>query len=522
MFSGVRAGEKTPPAVDSAGLDAGPLDTAELHQLDWVRRLGTLGALLMAVGAAGAGAAPVFNPVPRVPLIGLLPRVPTVSMAIVYTGMFLVIVSWLWLGRLTASGRPRVISRSQMDRTLVMWMIPLAIAPPMFSRDVYSYLAQSKIAFLGLDPYEVGPAQALGVDDPLTRGVPNVWRDTPAPYGPFFLTLGKLISWIAGDHVVTSVLLHRVIALAGIAMMLWAVPRLARRCGVRPVTALWLGPANPLVLFHLVSGVHNEALMVGLMLAGLEIALRPGLRWILIGATLMTCAAAVKVSAAPALGFLGVALALRWGGTFKDLFRAAGLLTAVFVGVLAIIVFGSGLALGWEDSLVALEKIQSWKSPMTWLGGLGGSLGVLLGFGDHTAAVTGAWRVAGAIGAGVVLVWLLWTCFRRGERYLHPITGLGIALGTMVVLGPIVHPWYLVWAVVPLAASTNSLRFRVVAVVLSIAMSVVDTPPGANYGGREFVVPWAIFAGLAVAGPLLLAVRRRMPGRVRSGRAASP
>ena len=33
---------------------------------------------------------------------------------------------------------------------------------------------------------------ALGVDDPLTRSIPNIWRDTPAPYGPLFLIMGIL------------------------------------------------------------------------------------------------------------------------------------------------------------------------------------------------------------------------------------------------------------------------------------------------------------------------------------------
>ena len=52
------------------------------------------------------------------------------------------------------------------------------------------------------------------------------------------------------------------------------MPRLARRCGVAEVSALWLGAANPLLLMHLVAGIHNEALMMGLMLTGTEFALR--------------------------------------------------------------------------------------------------------------------------------------------------------------------------------------------------------------------------------------------------------
>ena len=43
---------------------------------------------------------------------------------------------------------------------------------------------------------------------------------------------------------------------------------------VAEVSALWLGAANPLLLMHLVAGIHNEALMLGLMLTGTEFALR--------------------------------------------------------------------------------------------------------------------------------------------------------------------------------------------------------------------------------------------------------
>jgi alpha-1,6-mannosyltransferase len=54
---------------------------------------------------------------------------------------------------------------------------------------VYSYLAQGAIFARGLDPYRLGPAMALGIDDPLVRSIPDLWRDTPAPYGPLFLMI---------------------------------------------------------------------------------------------------------------------------------------------------------------------------------------------------------------------------------------------------------------------------------------------------------------------------------------------
>ena len=48
----------------------------------------------------------------------------------------------------------------------------------------------------------------------------------------------------------------------------------------------------------------------------------------------------------------------------------------------------------------------------------------------------------------VVVTWLLLAVL-RGR--LHPVGGLGVALGATVLLFPVVQPWYLLWAIIPLA-----------------------------------------------------------------------
>src|SRR5262249_57631846 len=94
----------------------------------------------------------------------------------------------------------------------------------------------------------------------------------------------------------------------GSKLIVWARRGLGMGGGVSPVFALRLGAANPLVFFHLVSGVHNEALMLGLLLLGLELILRgPALGpTLLAGCALIAAAAEVKVPAALALGFVVV------------------------------------------------------------------------------------------------------------------------------------------------------------------------------------------------------------------------
>jgi alpha-1,6-mannosyltransferase len=504
--------------------DSDPLEKPELHALEVTRRLGTIGALFLALGSLGAGAAPVLNPVQNIPVLRLFARIPTVSLAMAFTGMGMLVIAWLMLGRFARPGRARLVSRAQLTRTLVMWLTPLMFIPPLFSRDVYSYLAQSEIVHRGMDPYSLGPAQALGVGDPLTSGVSNMWRDTPAPYGPLFLKLGSWIAGVVGDNIVAGVLLQRALELVGVALIIWALPRLARRFGVEPATALWLGAANPLVLFHLVAGTHNEALGIGLMVAGLELGIRRlpvrvagdtppplargELLFIVLGAIVITLGAAVKINAMIALGFFGVMIARRWHGRIVDLVRACALMTGVFAVVMIALCYGTGLGFGWVGALGTPGLVRSWISPTAELANLGGVLGIALGLGNQTDALVSIVQLAGTIVAGLITVKFLWDSFRWRYR---PIIGLGVSLGAFMMLHVAMQPWWLLWAVVPLAAAAGTSRFRVAATAVSAVVAFLVAPPGSTFDGRAFVPLQAYLAALVVIAIALLVVRRTAP-----------
>jgi alpha-1,6-mannosyltransferase len=476
------------------------------------RLLGLTGALLMSLGALGAGALPVPNPLFGLRVLSLPSRNATVAIAVTYAGMGMLVIAWLWIGSmLRARGAVAPApDRPQLARAGLLWALPLTLAPPMFSKDVYSYLAQSAITARGLDPYSLGPAEALGVDDPLTRTIPTIWRDTPAPYGPLFLLLGRGITALTGSDVVLGVYAHRVLALAGVAMVIWALPRLARRCGLDPGLALWLGAANPLVLFHLVSGIHNEALMIGLMLAGLEVGLRAtGVldRRFLLGAVLITAGAAVKLPALIALGFLGMHQARLRGGRVRDVLAAAGVLTGIAGVVLAGLGLGSGLGFGWTQTLGTANVIRSWMSLSTVLGQLSGQLGILAGLGDHTDAVLTITRGLGGVAAAVVCAGLLLAVL-RGR--IEPVTGLGVGLGAVVLLGPVVHPWYLLWAAIPLAATTGLPQHRRGALAASAVLAVMVPPTGADFAFRAYQLPMAMLAGIVILLVAMVLVYRKV------------
>jgi alpha-1,6-mannosyltransferase len=504
------------PEVDEAPPAAPAGQSVQRDPSRVARRLGLMGTLLMAAGGLGAGALPVPNPVFGLRLLGLPSRNATIAIAVTYAGIGMLVLAWLWIGKMLRNNGavPPAPTRAQLARTGVMWAIPLAVAPPLFSRDVYSYLAQSAILARHLDPYVLGPAEALGVDDPLTRSIPTIWRDTPAPYGPLFLLMGRGITAISGDDVVLGIFAHRALALCGLALIIWAIPRLARRCGLEPGLALWLGAANPLVLFHLVSGIHNEALMLGLMLAGMEIGLRAGDRLLdihfLTGGLLIVAGSAIKVPALLALGFLGMEWARRRGGRVRDVAIAAGLLAAITVLCYGLLDLVTGLGLGWATTLGTPGLIRSWLSVSTDLGLLGGQIGILGGLGDHTDSVLALTRGIGLAASAVVAGFLLLAVL-RGR--VDAITGMGTALGAVVLLGPIVHPWYLLWAAIPLAATKGLPRYRRLALAASGVLALVVPPTGADFQFRAFQLPLAIIAAIVILVLVLLVLRRQLSGQ---------
>ncbi|KLI07992.1 polyprenol phosphomannose-dependent alpha 1,6 mannosyltransferase MptB [Mycolicibacterium senegalense] len=508
-----------------------PLNPAEVVALRRTRLFGATGTVLMAIGALGAGARPVVqDPTFGVRLLNLPSRIQTVSLTMTTTGAVMMALAWLMLGRFALG--PRRMSRSQLDRTLLLWAVPLLVAPPMYSKDVYSYLAQSEIGYIGLNPYQVGPATGLGLDHVFTLSVPSLWRETPAPYGPLFLWIGESISALTGENIVAAVLCHRIVVLLGVGLIVWATPRLARRCGVAEVSALWLGACNPLLFMHLVAGIHNEALMLGLMLAGTEFALRGidaaaplvprPLTWprsredwqhwypagmLLFGTVLITLSSQVKLPSLLALGFVAMALAWRLGGSIKAFFVASVPLGVVSLVVMAVIGWASGLGFGWLGTLGTANVVRSWMSPPTLLALGTGQVGILLGLGDHTTAVLALTRAIGVFLIAILVSWLL-LAVMRGR--LHPVGGLGVALGGTILLFPVVQPWYLLWAVIPLAAWATRPGFRGSTIAITLVVGIFG--PTAN--GDRFTLFQIVMATLASTVIVLILIGltwRRLP-----------
>jgi alpha-1,6-mannosyltransferase len=417
-----------------------------------VRYVGLAGSLLLAVAAYRGGAHSPWH--------------PTITPGTIYYGENGVLTPVAWLlgtGLLIGAwcaGRRSVPSARWAYVTAGLWALPLVAFLPLGSYDLYSYACQGWQQSAGLDPY-AGGVDLLGC--PWREAVAPTWLSSPAPYGPVFLVLAALAAKLGGSLTGTLIGL-RVIALAGVALIAVSLPSLARRSGVPLGRAVWLALACPLIPIHLISGAHNDALMVGLVVAALALAAD---RRLLLAGLVFGLAVGVKATAVVAVPFavlLAVPPATR-AVDRKALLRPSGELLAGMIGVLGLVTLFSGRGLGWVRGLVGSGVSVQWTSPPTAVG-----LTLEL-FGLHAVPVTRAIGIAALV---VVLIWLWWRAARGGEPLLHA----GLALAATVVLAPVFHPWYLTWPLAVLAATVR--RETLWLVVPAAVAAALCLPDGYN------------------------------------------
>jgi hypothetical protein len=425
------------------------------------RWLGLAGSVILAGGGLASGALPVLS----------LRRHADAGLIAVYFGLIVLIAAWWLLGR----AMPQ--SERWLRQTLTLWLLPLAAGPPLFSRDVYSYLAQGAMVVAGHDVYRFGPSHLGG---PLAEEVPMIWQDTPAPYGPVFLRIAALVAEIAQADVLAGVAGMRVVALAGLGLLVFFLPRLARICGVDPAAALWLGALNPLVLLHFVAGAHNDAVMMGLLVAGLAVAAR----YRILGAVLVALAGLVKAPAA--LGLLAVAWL--WAGPAANRVRALAGTAAVALATGIVVTFAAGTGYGWMAALDTPASSTNW-SLSNALGHL--SVEVLSTIGSDLAQIAvPVWRWIGITAASVTAL-VAW-------HRQSPVYALGLSLAGFALLGPAIRPWYLLWGLIPIAAAAPPGAARRYCAALCAISAIVVLPDG--------YPPTVAQLGLAAAGVALAGV----------------
>ena len=420
-----------------------------------------------------------------------------VGLTVVLVGLGMLAAAWLSLCRLLA--REDAPGGLELVRqATVLWSLPLLVAPPLFSRDGWSYAAQGVMTQIGVTPYGWGPSILEG---PIIEAVDPRWMNTLTPYGPVPLVAGSLAADVTQDPWLL-VIAHRVVALVGLALVAWAVPRLAAWTGVRPALASAIAIASPFVVANGVGGLHNDVLMVGLMAAALVVGVERSWLW---GVALGGLAAAVKLPGGLVCVPILIA-SLPAGAAVLERGRRLAAGGAVAVGVLVGLGVVSGLGVGWVHALGVPGVIYTPLSVPTFLGGSLDSLAGLVGLGLAPHTFADAFRSVASVLALVLIGWfaLRWPTGSRARA----LQGTAVLVGGFLLTLPVVHLWYLFWVTPFLAALRLPRAASVVVVAVSVVGGMVAPLDSSLHGAWVLIIMGSMYVALA-ATVLLLSRRGR-------------
>jgi alpha-1,6-mannosyltransferase len=175
----------------------------------------------------------------------------------------------LWIGlRAMADGwRPKYKKIFALGTVLSLLT---SCVPPMTSADVLMYAAYGRLQAIGRDPYDITPAEVFRSQfDPVLRWTERPWQDTPSVYGPITSWTQLIANKFGGENMHDIVFWLQVfsvvpfiLACAGAVMLAHGDPRRQGRAALLTI-------ANPLLIWAVVAGAHNEPLAVMFAVAGL-------------------------------------------------------------------------------------------------------------------------------------------------------------------------------------------------------------------------------------------------------------
>jgi hypothetical protein len=405
------------------------------------------------------------------------------------------VVACLLLAREAFRGR---IGVAAIAVVVVIGHVMVLFSPLLYSRDVYSYAFYGRIAGIyGGNPYVETPLDHSG--DLLWNYVGPKWVDTPAVYGPAWTRLSAELSGVLPkpvDHVEAYRLIAVLASLATCVAIVWVV---RAAWPARTAFALAVFGANPVVVFHSVASGHNDLLVALSVIVGLGLVLRDRN---LAAVGVLTLGALVKAPVGlPLLLLLVWAIARR-----PRQERARTALTHVGLAVGLGLVFAVPY-LQWSDPTLGMLELsghEGWLAPSAVFS----RLFEVLSFG------TLGWvaRVAFAAVLLVSLGALVREVARRAPAM--PPAEIGAAWGwsllLLALLGPVLLPWYAVWAL-PLAWLLPRLaRSMAIATGAMLAVTLWSAEPlrfpgafGLNlFVGRWIVTPALLAMALALVGDL--------------------
>ena len=174
---------------------------------------------------------------------------------------------WVTLRALADGWKPKV--RRIFGLGVVLTLLTITV-PPLTSADVLIYAAYGRLQALGMNPYDITPAEVIrGQFDPVMKWVEFPWHDTPSVYGPITSWTQLLANRLGGENMHDIVFWLQVFSAVPFIIVGAGAVLLAHGDSRRQARAALLTVANPLLIWAVVAGAHNEALSVMFAVAGM-------------------------------------------------------------------------------------------------------------------------------------------------------------------------------------------------------------------------------------------------------------
>ena len=417
-------------------------------------------------------------------------------------------VGFLWVLREAWNGR--VTMRAVVVLAVVAHAVVLML-PLLFSRDVYSYGYYGRmVSTYGANPYTLSPS-----DFPLNslwRLTWPGWRGTSSVYGPLFTWLSAALTSVA-QSVPGLINGFQLLAAAASLGTLAIVGRLVRR--VRPDRAVFavavLG-LNPIVVFHVVGGGHND-MLVALFVAAAVAALYA--RRTLLSAVMLGLGMSVKASAIVPLILLIVAVAAEAPKhrRLRVLLTYGGITSAIWLALALPFLTTQNPTLG----LMEASGHDSWMAPGQAVVRLFSGIGGLIA-GDPLRVPAQTLARLLLLATSVACVTLIARRIWRDPAAREPgalVAAWGWGLLVVILPSPVLFTWYLMW-ILPLAWALPRVPRRALVILsatLVVSQLVTETallPSAVAKVNLPYGHPVAIVVAIWVAADFL---RRARAGR---------
>ncbi|MFQ4149605.1 polyprenol phosphomannose-dependent alpha 1,6 mannosyltransferase MptB [Arthrobacter sp. LAPM80] len=446
------------PEVKNKVIGKLPFRTGTAESAIWQ---GFAGSLMLLLGSLGVGWLASSSVLIRNPLFIVARTTPVavvIATVLLCVGAALMLRAWLRLRQHLAAWDDS--AGPVLRKALILWVAPMMLALPLFSRDSYAYIGQGRLMQQGLDPYTNGIS---ALNNYFSLGPDTLWTEAPTPYGPLWLWLEHFAVILPGSTPEIALIPFRLASLAGVVLLAVYLPKLAARHGFNPHRSLWLVVLNPVVLINFVASVHNDSIMLGLVVAGLYYASakRP-----IVGILLVTASIAIKPITLIALPFVG----LLWAGSQAGWVRKFGLWAAtlgISTGVLAAMGAVNGLGFGWLAALNTSGTVWIWYAPVGLLSNIAGFVVTLVG--GAGTAVTDVIQTIGQASSILIVMALAFlkitlppakvggaagrspafngpAALDESQRFSQAVLRrMAWAFAAVVLLAPMIQPWYVVW-----------------------------------------------------------------------------